>query len=29
LINLGYDCGNGGVDGYFGDATEKALKEFQ
>lgn len=29
LINLGYNCGNSGVDGYFGDATEKALKEFQ
>jgi len=29
LFNLGYDLGKWGIDGDFGSATEKALKEFQ
>lgn len=29
LIRLGYDCGQWGVDGDFGDATELAVKAFQ
>jgi len=29
LIKLGYDLGKWGIDGIFGIATEKAVKEFQ
>lgn len=29
LYNLGYDLGSYGIDGYFGKATEAAVKEFQ
>lgn len=29
LIRLGYDCGNWGADGDFGDSTEMAVREFQ
>jgi len=29
LIKLGYDLGKWGVDGIFGTATEKSVKEFQ
>lgn len=29
LIALGYSCGNAGVDGDFGTATDKAVKAFQ
>ena len=29
LIARGYDCGNYGIDGDFGSATEKAVKNFQ
>ena len=29
LIACGYSCGTYGADGYFGDATEAALKKFQ
>ena len=29
LYNLGYDLGSYGIDGDFGSATEKAVKEFQ
>lgn len=29
LIACGYSCGNAGVDGHFGDGTQKALKAFQ
>ena len=29
LLNKGYDIGKSGVDGKFGSATEKAVKEFQ
>lgn len=29
LIRLGYDCGDWGIDGDFGDATELALRKFQ
>ena len=29
LVELGYDIGHCGADGYFGVATEKAVREFQ
>lgn len=29
LIKCGFSCGTSGVDGQFGDATEKAVKNFQ
>lgn len=29
LILLGYSCGNSGLDGIFGEATENAVKQFQ
>jgi peptidoglycan hydrolase-like protein with peptidoglycan-binding domain len=29
LLNKGYSLGSAGVDGKFGSATEKAVKEFQ
>ena len=29
LINCGYQCGNGGIDGIFGNDTLAALKKFQ
>ncbi|GAA0178445.1 hypothetical protein SH2C18_15020 [Clostridium sediminicola] len=29
LTKLGYDVGECGVDGYFGEDTEKAIREFQ
>ena len=29
LVGNGYSCGNAGVDGHFGNDTEKAVKEYQ
>ena len=29
LIGYGFDCGSSGVDGSFGNATDKALREYQ
>jgi peptidoglycan hydrolase-like protein with peptidoglycan-binding domain len=29
LVELGYDIGHCGADGYFGGDTEKAVREFQ
>ncbi|OJU95096.1 MAG: hypothetical protein BGO19_02355 [Acinetobacter sp. 38-8] len=29
LIQLGYDCGKWGADGFFGGDTQKALVKFQ